>query len=154
MGHVRLDCSTHQNGKELYFGRRFHRRLVGSPFCFTRRAGVVIGGARLDHRTYLIKTHLTLVGAGTARRLGRARLQHLLVHTKANTEDRPWQAGLLHMLACVRSRSGSRPGGRTWVTPCLAIAPTAGHMSQGWVLVRMGRTALLVSKCVGLLYNG
>lgn len=50
-----------------------------------------------------------------ARRMpGRARLQYLLAHAKARTENRSCQAGLLHLLAHMGSRARSRPGRGAW----------------------------------------
>lgn len=48
-------------------------------------------------------------------------------------------------LSRVRSRSGSGPHGGIWRTPLLAYK----HESQGWVLLRPGRTAPLVGRSVG-----
>lgn len=48
---------------------------------------------------------LTLTGARSEKRLGGSRPQHAHSHAKSETEGRPCQAGLQHLVACVRSRA-------------------------------------------------
>lgn len=71
------------------------RGLV-DPLCRTtaatslqRKLGMVMGLAKMDHRTLLTGTHLTLTGARARREPGWARMQHLPTHAKTRTEGRP-----------------------------------------------------------------
>lgn len=60
--------------------------------------------AELHHRTQLTGIRLTLSGAGTLNRSIRARLQHLLAHSRARIEDIMRKAGLLQRLVHTKSR--------------------------------------------------
>lgn len=90
VNHIRVECSIHQKVTELNFGpdsiAEFWACLCGTPAPagLDGELGVVTG------------THLAFMGAGTGRRLGGARLLHLLAHTNVGTRNRPCQAGLMY----------------------------------------------------------
>lgn len=77
---------------------------------------MVTSPARLD-----CGTHLTLVGAGAGAgektRLGR--LQYPPAHSRVRIEGRLCEPGTLPLLACMRYRTGNKPGRRSWETPLL-----------------------------------
>lgn len=93
MYHGRLVHNTDQNAKEQDLGSNLAADYV---LAFVKLQQLLFcvgswgcGSNWLDHRTYLIETHLTDTGAGAQRMPGCARLQPLPVHVKARIESRP-----------------------------------------------------------------
>lgn len=114
-----------------------------------RKVGAVIYWAKLDNRTHLTGTHLTLTEARAGERMHGARLKHPLAHVKTPC---PCQAGLLCLLAHLRVTAESRSR-NTWGTPQTGCSFHCQHNSWGWRWARPGKATAFFSACVGQVWG-
>ena len=71
-----------------------------------------------------------------------------------NTCQQEWRlggsckAGLKHLPACIRPRTGNSVVWELWRLPWWAAALTSEYKSQGYGQTRLGKTAASISMCV------